>query len=430
MTPQVHTNELVLSATLLQLAAIVLAARLGGSVAVRVGQSRVVGEIVTGLLLGPSLLGWLAPGLFGVLFQASTLPVDAAQGVKAAMGVLSQLGLVLLMFQIGMAFEFQQLADRSQQRAVLFITGLGLVVPFALGLGLGLVSAPALATNVSSPLGYVLFMATAMSITAVPVLGQMMLELGINRTPLGVVTITAAAGTDVVGWFLLAIITALTASAFSLSATALKLLAFVGYAGLCWFVLRPLLKRLLRSQAADRELPQGVLALLLVLIFLSAICTFQIGIFALFGGFMLGVLLHDEPLVVDAWRAKVTDLVQVLFLPIFFTYTGLRTHIGGLDASGWAWCAVMIAFATLGKFGGTFLAARLAGMDTASARCVGVMMNTRGLMELIVLNVGYELGVIPPAVFTMLVIMALVSTLVTVPLLRRWLPPELIRVPT
>lgn len=421
---QVHNHELVLCFTLLQLAVIVLAARFGGRVAERMGQSRAVGEIVTGLMLGPSLLGWLAPSVFGFLFAGSSLPAAVAQDVKAAMSVLSQIGLVLLMFQVGMAFEFRLLKDGQQRRAVFWIAGAGLVLPFLLGLGLGIFSQPYLAAGVSST-SYSLFMATAMSITAVPILGRMMLELGITRTPLGVVTITAAAANDVVGWFVLAVITALTAAAFSPGDTALRIGAFLLYAAVCWWGMRPLLKAYIQRHQGDAALGQTLLAVLLALIFLSAICTYLIGIFAIFGGFMLGVLLHDEPALVEAWDQKVADLIAVLFLPIFFTYTGLRTEIGALDGEGWAWCALIVAVATFGKFAGSYWAARAAGMDAQNARCVGIMMNTRALMELIVLNVGYDLGVIPAPVFTMLVIMAVVSTVITMPLLRRWLPLEL-----
>ena len=432
-----HAGELVLCFVLVQLAVIVLAARLGGGVAQRfLGQSRAVGEIVTGLLLGPSLLGWLAPGVFGFLFGGTALPVPQAHDVRAVMSAISQLGLVLLMFQVGMSFEFRHLAHPRQRRAVALITVAGLALPFGLGLGLGVFSQPYLAPASRLPLGYALFMATAMSVTAVPILGRIMLELGLTQTPLGVVTITAAAANDVVGWFLLAIITSLTASAFSVADTALRLGAFAVYAGVCWLVVRPLLKGFVRRHLARAHLAgvrdsesaeQGVLAVLLALVFVSAVCTFLIGIFAIFGGFMLGVLLFDEPLVVRVWRARVAGLVGVLFLPVFFTYTGLRTEIGSLAGTDWAWCALVILVATVGKFAGTYAAARLAGMPPAEARCVGVMMNTRALMELIVLNVGYDLGVIPPPVFTMLVIMAVISTMVTTPLLRRWLPLELRR---
>ena len=422
MVSQIHSSELVLCFSLLQLAVIVAAARAAGSAAVRLGQSRVVGEIIIGLLLGPSLMGLLAPGMFGFVFEASALNEGARHDVKAGISMLSQLGLVLLMFQIGMEFEFQQLAGTAQKRAVLWVAALGLLVPFGLGLGLGMVSAPALAPQVPMKLGYVLFMATAMSITAVPVLGRIMLELNLTRTPLGVVTITAAAINDVVGWILLAMITALTVSAYSPATTVLQLAAFAAYAASCWWLVRPLLKRYVRHHANDAELPQTVLAVLIALIFVSAICTYLIGIFAIFGGFMVGVLLHDEPTVVAAWRAKVSDLVSVLFLPIFFTCTGLRTSIGGLGAAEWGWCAIFVALAFAAKFGGSYLGARIAGMDATRARCVGIMMNTRGLMELIVLNVGYDLGVIPPQVFTILVIMAVLSTAITMPLLRRWLP--------
>jgi Kef-type K+ transport system membrane component KefB len=196
------------------------------------------------------------------------------------------------------------------------------------------------------------------------------------------------------------------------------------YTALCWWGLRPALRWLLARFASHAEdLPQSLLAILLALIFLSAMATYKIGVFAIFGGFMLGVLLHDEPAFVAAWKAKIADFVSVFFLPIFFTYTGLRTNIGALDSMHlWLWCLAILGAATLGKFGGCYFGARWAGRPPAESRIIAIMMNTRALMELIVINVGYDLGVIPSGVFTMLVIMAVVSTLVAAPALRLWLP--------
>lgn len=413
-TTSVHAAENLLFFTLLQLVIILLAARLGGILARHLGQARVVGEIVVGLLLGPSLFGLLAPEAFHYVFHSvSGTPIT----------IMSQIGLILLMFQIGLDFDFSHLRERKNAKAVILVATLGLAAPFLLGILVGRASHDFLAPTVH-PLGYSLFIATALSITAVPILGRIMVEFNLTRTPMGVITITAAAINDVVGWVALAIITALTLSAFVFSDMLLNLGWLLLYVVLSWWALRPLLRRLLaRYTANDDDLPQTLLAILLSLIFISSMITYQIGIFALFGGFVLGVLLHDESAFVSAWKARMEDFVSVFFLPIFFTYTGLRTSIGTLDSlDAWGWCVVILAAATLGKFGGCYLGARWAGRAAAESRVIAVMMNTRALMELIVINIGYDLGVIPQSVFTMLVIMAVVSTLVTAPALRRWLP--------
>jgi Kef-type K+ transport system membrane component KefB len=410
----VHAAENLLFFTLMQLALILLAARLGGSLALRLGQARVVGEIVVGLLLGPSLFGALAPDAFQYVFHSvSSAPVT----------IMSQIGLILLMFQIGLDFDFSHLRERENSRAVLLVSAFGLLVPFLLGLAIGHFSHSTLAPSVN-PLGYSLFLATALSITAVPILGRIMMEFDLTRTPMGVITITSAAINDVAGWITLAAVTALTLSAFSFSGMLLNLGLLALYSTFCWWVLRPMLRRLLGRFASHSDnLPQSLLAILLAVVFLSAMTTYKLGIFAIFGGFMLGVLLHDEHDFVAAWKNKIADFVTVFFLPIFFTYTGLRTNIGALDSLAlWQWCLAILAAATLGKFGGCYLGARWAGRPAAESRIIAVMMNTRALMELVVINVGYDLGVIPASVFTMLVIMAVVSTLVTAPALRLWLP--------
>ena len=413
----VHHVENLLFFTLLQLVVILLAARIGGSLAQRWGQTRVVGEIVVGLLLGPSLFGSLAPDTFQYVFHS--VPGEPIM-------IMSQIGLILLMFQIGLDFDFSHLKSRDNSKVVMLVSLFGLVVPFLLGLLVATLSHDALAPTVNL-LAYALFMATALSITAVPVLGRIMMELGITRTAVGVITITSAAINDVVGWIALAVVTALTLSQFSLTGMLFNLSMLLLYAALCWWVLRPLLRRLLAYfKSHSDDLPQSLLAVLLALIFLSAMATYKIGIFAIFGGFMLGVLLHDEHEFVAAWKAKIADFVSVFFVPIFFTYTGLRTHIDALDSWNlWQWCLIILGAATLGKFGGSYFAARWAGRAAHESRIIAVMMNTRGLMELIVINVGYDLGVIPANVFTMLVIMAVVSTLVTAPVVRLWMKRDL-----
>jgi Kef-type K+ transport system membrane component KefB len=337
--------------------------------------------------------------------------------------ILSSLGLVLLMFQIGLEFEFRHLSERTNRASMLAVACACLLAPFALGLGFGYVAAPTLSPS-SDRLHSALFIATAFSITALPTLGRMMMELQITRSALAVVAISAAAINDVIGWLLLALMTAITAGDFKGSGYGLRIALVAGYALGCLFVVRPLVKRAVRgSNPGDGNLSGNLIGGLLVLVFLSAIATYQLGIFAIFGGFLMGVILFDEPELVRAWRESVGRFVNVFFLPIFFTYTGLRTSIGSLaTAQDWGWCALTVGLATAGKFGGAYLAARLTGRTRPQAASLGYMMNTRGLMELVVLNVGFDLGVISQRMYTMLVLMAIISTVITVPGLRRCLP--------
>ena len=268
-----------------------------------------------------------------------------------------------------------------------------------------------------------LFVGTGFSITALPILGRILMELDLTRTRVGVIAISSAAINDVVGWLMLAVVTALTVAQFSPAGFALKIALISLYVAFCWWVVRPLLLRLLRRSGADGgRLSPNLVGILISAIFLSGMTTYHLGIFAIFGGFMLGVLLHDQAAFVRAWRNKVGDFVVVFFLPIFFTYTGLRTDIGALNSPElWGWCVRLVLLASVGKFGGCYFAARRSGMNPQEAKAIGIMMNTRALMELVVINVGLDLRVIPPDVFTMLVIMAIASTVVTTPALKIWL---------
>jgi Kef-type K+ transport system membrane component KefB len=407
-------QESLLFFTLLQLSIIVLAGRVGGWSARQIRQSAAVGEIVIGILLGPSLFGAVAPDTFDYVFRSAP---------NGPLQILSSLGLVLLMFQIGLEFEFRHLHERANRATVLGVAATCQLLPFALGLLYGYYAAPWLAPA-ANRLHCALFTATAFSITALPTLGRMMIELGITRTPLAVIAISAAAINDVVGWLLLALITAITAGEFRGGGYGLRVVLVAAYALLCILVVRPVIKRVVRrSNPQQGALSGNLIGGLLVLVFLSAIATYQLGIFAIFGGFMMGVILFDEPELVAAWRSSIGQFVNVFFLPIFFTYTGLRTSIGSLQTGqDWASCALLLALATLGKLGGAYLAARVSGRSHAEAAALGYMMNTRALMELVVLNVGFDLGVISARMFTMLVIMAILSTLITVPALRRYLP--------
>lgn len=417
-----HKTEALLFFTLLQLTVIVLAARIGGGIALRVGQSAVVGEIIIGILLGPSLFGLLAPDIFNYVFHS---------GAPEPMQMLSQIGLILLMFQIGLEFDFAHLGTPRNRKAVMWVASASLIAPFALGFAVGQASAPILSPN-AHPLGSALFVATAFSITALPILGRIMMEFNMTRTPIGVIAISAAAINDVIGWLLLALITTLTLSNFNAGSFALKVVLVLGFFIVSWFAVRPVMKRILhRCDAHSGALSHNLLGIVLAAIFLSAMTTYQLGIFAIFGGFMMGVLLHDELAFVRTWKARISPFVMVFFLPIFFTYTGLRTNIGSLDsAAAWGWCALIVFLATLGKYGGAYLAARAAGMNHHEGKVMGIMMNTRALMELIVINVGYDLGVISQQMFTILVIMAIFSTVITSPLLRLWLPRIGIAIPS
>ncbi len=416
-----HNTELLLFFTLLQLTVIVLAARIGGEIALRIGQSAAVGEIIVGILLGPSLFGLLAPELFQYVFHS---------GAPEPMQMLSQIGLVLLMFQIGLEFDFSHLNERRNRKAMLWVAAASMIAPFALGYSIGQISAPILSPG-AHPVASALFIATAFSITALPILGRIMMEFDMTRTTIGVVAISAAAINDVIGWLLLALITTLTLSDFDTASFALKVTLVLVFFVVSWFGVRPLMKRILhRFDARSGALTNNLLGIVLAAIFLSAMTTYQLGIFAIFGGFMMGVLLHDEHAFVKTWRARISPFVMVFFLPIFFTYTGLRTNIGSLDSlAAWGWCVLIIFLATLGKFGGAYLAARVVGLNHIESKILGIMMNTRALMELIVINVGYDLGVISQQMFTILVIMAIFSTVITSPLLRRWLPRIGIKVP-
>ncbi len=421
----VHKTETLLFFTLMELAVIVIAGRIGGALANRFGQAAVVGEILIGIALGPSLFGWLAPDAFATVFRSA---------MPEPLQMLSGLGLVLLMFQVGLEFDFSHLKARSHRSAALRIAIASLIAPFAIGLAVGYWTAPQLSPE-SDRSHSALFIATAFSITALPVLGRIMLELKITRTPIGVIAISAAAVNDVVGWLLLALVTMIAAATFDGLTFGSRVLMVAAFAIVCVWGVRPVLKKAIRYSSSTQALPSkstaepgsglsaNLLGGVLATVFLAGMATYELGIFAIFGAFMMGVILFDEPQFVAAWRERVGEFVMVFFLPIFFTYTGLRTSIAGLDtAATWGWCGCIVAFATVGKLGAAYFAARSAGLTHSESTILGFMMNTRGLMELIVINVGLDLGMISQKMFTILVLMSVVSNIITTPILRRHLP--------
>lgn len=413
MNPQQQTEALLLS-ILIQLAIMIGAARLLNILFRRLGQPGVVGEIVAGLALGPSLFGHFCPHLSAVIFGAKPAP---------AIIILSQIGLILLMFQIGMSFEFAQLREARARRAVLPLAAVSVLVPLGGGIWLGHLSAPLFAGNIAVPV-YALFCGVAMAITAVPVLGRILDGYGLARHELGVLAISAAALNDVTGWVLLAVVSAIATATFAPAHLATQLIGLVLFAAFCLLVLRPAAHKLLKSfPITNGEVPPTLVSILLVAVFMLGMCTYKLGVFSIFGGFVAGLLVHHDAAFVAAWRRQVGGFVLVFFLPVFFTYTGLHTNLLGLTTStDWLWLGLFCVVAIAAKIIPVALVSRFTGYNAPASMLLGVLMNARALMELIVLNIGLETGFLPPKIFTMLVIMAVVTTIMAGPALKMLLP--------
>lgn len=402
-------------AVLTQWIVILAAARAGAYLLGKLGQPSVVGEMVAGLVLGPSALGALWPQWSAWVFPPENQPLFHALG---------ELGLLLLLFVVGVEFHFEYL-HRLAPSAVR-VSLAGIAVPFAFGLALGWWLHPRFAPEV--PRGaFCLFLAVALSITAMPVLSRIMLHFRLAETPLGVLTITAAAVDDALGWILLASVSSLVQGQFRLLDVAQRALGSLAFVALVVLLVRPLLSGYLDRALARHQgaLSSGDLGLLAVCILSAGWVTEWIGIFSVFGPFVLGASLSHLTELRRATRQQVGQLVFAVLLPVFFVSTGLRTEVGTLaSGSDWFCCAAVFLLAVAGKTLGCGLAAKLGGQFTwREVGCVAALMNTRGLMELVVINLGRELGVIPPPVFTMLVLMALGTTLMTSPLVA-WLAPR------
>lgn len=410
MSPASAQTESLLVIVITQLLVIIAAARVFGNVSLLLRQPVVCGEIAAGIILGPSALGRLFPGLFHTIFDPAVAPFFALS---------SQIGLILMMFLIGLEFDFGHL--RENRGAAVSISVAGIVFPFGLGFVLGHWMHPVLGLE-TGRLNFALFMATAMSITAIPVLGRIMIELNLTRTRLGSLAISAAAVGDATGWIMLALVTAIVRSTLDPMRFALMAVETAAFALFMFFVARPALKKWasrVTREGANR-FSMGAFAGLLLMVFSCAVVTSVIGIFSLFGAFLMGAVLYDAHEFREAVQNRLRDFVTVFFLPVFFTYTGLRTDVGTMEGGIlWGLCGLVLLMAMLGKLGGCTLAARLNGIPWRESGMIGAMMNTRGLVELIVINVGYDLGVIPKSVFFMLVLMAVVTTYLTTPLLQR-----------
>lgn len=402
---------------LLQWMIIIAAAWVFGRLGRKVGQPLAVGEILAGILLGPSALGAVWPADWPVLFPAET---------QQSLQLLGKLGLILLLFQVGMEFDFGHLRTRS--RTVTAVSLTGILAPFLCGLMIG----PWLHREFAPALprfGFQLFLCIALSISALPIMGRILLELKLERTAIGAMGISAAAIDDVTGWILLAVATAIVTSGFDAWALAKQVTGVLLFFFALQKLVGPALRWLWQRTAArngGRGLTPSFLTLLLIVLFGCCLVSNRLGVFAIFGAFLLGVSLHQELALVKAWREKFSDFVIVAMVPIFFTNTGLNTEIGSLHTPlAWAGCGVVLLAAVAGKLGGCFLGARFTGQPTREAGCIAALMNTRALMALVAINIGLDLKLLNRELFTMLVIMALVTTAMTEPLLRLWLPPEL-----
>jgi Kef-type K+ transport system membrane component KefB len=391
---------------LLQLLVIVCAARLCGMAIRRLGQPAVIGEIIAGIALGPSLLGALWPNVQAFLFPPSSVGV---------LKLLAEIGVLLFLFVVGL--ELDVAAVRGSAQAAFLVSHASIIVPYFLGVALALPLFPTLAPAGTRFVPFALFLGIAMSITAFPVLARILEEKGLTRTPLGGMAIACAAVDDATAWSLLAVVVATAQAAALMGAlgtilwTAAFVLAMLGAVG-------PALRRALARFAGEEEPAKSAVAAALLVLFASALATELIGIHALFGAFLAGVVMPRDARFRRYLAERLERFSSVFLLPLFFAFTGLRTRIGLLsDAEGWLTCALVILVATAGKLGGGMVAARLTRMSWPDAFALGALLNTRGLMELIALNLGYELGILSPRIFAMMVLMALATTLATGPLL-------------
>ncbi len=403
-----------LAKLLLQILTIIITARVFGFVCGKFGLPTVIGEIAAGIFLGPSFLAHYFPSYSSFLFPTASL---------GNLQFLSQIGLILFMFVVGMELDLNVLRNRAKE--ALLVSHASIVFPFSMGVGLSYFLYGKFVPVGIGFLPFALFMGIAMSITAFPVLARIVQERGLSRTRIGGVAITCAAVDDITAWCMLAAVIAIVKAGSVVNSVWTIALAIV-YMVVMLGLVRPFLKKLGDIYADRESLSKPVVAVFFLILLLSAYATEVIGIHALFGAFIAGVIMPANVRFRNIFIDKVEDVALVLLLPLFFVFTGLRTEIGLLNDPGlWKWCGVIVAVAVAGKFLGSALPAKLVGNSWRESLMLGALMNTRGLMELIVLNIGYDLGVLNPQIFAMMVIMALVTTFMTGPalsLIDRFLP--------
>jgi Kef-type K+ transport system membrane component KefB len=412
-TPQTYLGKMLrenfrtaLSILLLQIIVIIAVARLFGWLFRRIGQPPVMGEMLAGIVLGPSVLGLLSPSTMVFLFPPASMPT---------LSLLSQIGVVLFMFVVGMELDIEHLKEKAS--SAIMISHASIVVPFLLGAALALILYAPLAPANTSFTAFALFMGIAMSITAFPVLARILEDRGLSQTPLGSTAIACAAIDDVTAWCMLALVIAVVkSSGVAASLVTIGLVLF--FIGVMLFLVKPRIEHLIRARVENQKHSKGLLAGTLAFVLACALVTESLGIHALFGAFLAGVVMPS----VTGFRVFLRDRLEAFssaaLLPLFFAFTGLRTQISLLnDWSGWLMCFGIIVVAVAGKLGGSMLMARWSKMSWHDSFAIGILMNTRGLIELVILNIGYDLGILSARIFVMMVIMALVTTFMTAPLL-------------
>jgi Kef-type K+ transport system membrane component KefB len=390
---------------LVALIAVLATGRLLGLLFRYVRQPPVIGEVVGGILLGPSLLGRVWPAAAEFVLPPTVAPY---------LEVVAQLGVILYMFLVGL--ELNPAILRAHARATVAISHAGIVVPFLCGAALALLLYPQYAGAGVPFTGFALFTGVATAITAFPVLARILTDNGMQRTPLGVLALGAAATDDVTAWCLLAFVVGVARADASGAFVVLGLTA--AFIGIMFLAVRPLLARL-SERLEGRPLTPDAVALVFGALLLSALATEAIGVHALFGAFLLGAVIPSDSSVARSLTRNLNELVTILLLPAFFALTGMRTRIDLVAGpQQWLLCGLIIVTATVGKFGGTLAASRVTGLGWRDAATLGLLMNTRGLMELIALNIGLDMGIISPTLFAMMVLMALATTMATTPLLQ------------
>ena len=370
-----------LAMLLLQIITIIIVARIFGWICKKIGQPSVIGEMIAGIVLGPSLLGLYFPEISALLFPAKSL---------GNLQFLSQIGLILFMFIVGMELDLKVLRNKAHDAVV--VSHASIIIPFALGIGLAyFIYGPFAPSNVQFS-SFGLFIGIAMSITAFPVLARIVQERGIHKTRLGTIVITCAAADDITAWCILAAVIAIV-KAGTFTSALFVLLFSVGYVFFMIKIVRPFLKRVGELHASSENLSKPIVAIFFLILIFSAYTTEAIGIHALFGAFMAGAIMPENSRFRSIFMEKIEDVSMVLLLPLFFVFTGLRTQIGLLN-EGYLWqiTGLIIIVAVTGKFVGSAVAARFVGQSWKDSLTIGALMNTRGLMELVVLNIGYDLG--------------------------------------
>ena len=415
-----HNIKSPLGLLLLQILAIVFVAKLFGAIFSALGQQTVVGEMIAGIFLGPSIMGFFFPNFSAFLFPLSSM---------SNLQFLSQIGLVFFMFIIGMDLDLDKLKNKAHNALV--ISHVSIAFPYFLGVLVSYFIYQEFAPANVSFLGFSLFIGIAISVTAFPVLARILHERGLTRTALGAIVLTCAAADDITAWCILAAVVAIVKAGSILSAMFTILLALI-FVFIMLKLIRPWINSISKRYDDEEGLNKRLVMIVFFILIASAYIAEIIGIHALFGAFLAGVIMPQRLQFKELLANKIEDISVLLLLPIFFAFTGLRTQIGLLSEGHlWASCGLIIFIAVLGKFGGSSISAKLVGYSWHDSLSIGALMNTRGLMELIVLNIGYDLGILSPAIFAIMVLMALTTTFMTGPLLnmiefcyRKKLPTE------